>query len=195
MLHLTSDAKERWRATVIKGNVDISFVTQEALDATRYAETTSVGHANGLWEEMDVLHPEYPEGSDIIYQSFGDQCPQWAHDVSKLFTWVDHKQITINKIMPGRFIPPHKDKMYKMRQYLDDANVYTENKELVRITIFLQDHKIGHWLNIDNHSYDNYSKGDYTYIFPEQLHVVGNLGNEPRYTMQVTGLIDYRAKI
>lgn len=174
---------------MIKGNVDLSFLTDEMLDNTKYAETTVTGHANGYWEEIDVTHPKYAEGSDVIYQSFGDDCPQWVFKISELFDWVEHKQVTINKIKPGRFIPPHKDKMYNMRNYLEENNVDTENKELIRLTIFLQDHKIGHWLNTDNQSFDNYSKGDYGYIFPDQLHVVGNLGHEPRYTMQITGLI------
>lgn len=180
---------------MIKGNVNLDFITDEILQNTSYAETTQVGHANGLWEELNVEPPQYAEGSAVIYQSFGDQCPEWAHKIAGMFDWIDHKQVTINKIMPGRFIPPHKDKMYKMRDYLNDANVDTTNKELTRVTIFLQDHKLGHWLNIDGQSYDKYNKGDYAFIFPEQVHVVGNLGNEPRYTMQITGLADYRNKI
>lgn len=180
---------------MIKGNVDISFLTQEMLDNTNFAGVTFTAHANGYWEEIDVPHPKYAEGSAVIHQSFGDQCPEWVFKISELFDWIEHKQVTINKIMPGRFIPPHKDKMYKMRTYLEETNVDMENKELGRVTIFLQDHKVGHWLNIDNQSFDNYSKGDYGFIFPEQLHVVGNLGHEPRYTMQITGLVDYRLKL
>lgn len=182
--------EEEITKAMIQGNVDISFLTDEMLDNTKFAETTVTGHANGYWNEIHVVPPEYADGSDVIYQSFGNDCPQWVFKVAEQFDWMEHQQVTINKIMPGRFIPPHKDKMYNMRNYLEQENVDMMKKKLVRSTIFLQDHKIGHWLSIDNKSFDNYSKGDYGYIFPDQLHVVANLGHAPRYTMQITGLIN-----
>ena len=70
---------------MIKGTVDLSFLTQEMLDNTDFAVVTFTGHANGYWEEIDVTHPKYAEGSDVIYQSFGEQCPQWVFKISELF--------------------------------------------------------------------------------------------------------------
>jgi hypothetical protein len=180
---------------VIKGNVDINFVTDEMLNNTVFPESTDTNHANGLWKTLDVPEPTYPIGSAHLYQCFGEDCPQWAMDVCNKFDWVQYKQVTINKLTTGTFIPPHVDSMYRLKQDLKNNQDTLENLELVRINIFLQDHQLGHWLNIDDESFDNYNKGDYTFIFPGVIHTVANLGYKPRYTMQITGLIDYRLKI
>ena len=180
---------------MIKGNVDINFVTDEMLNNTVSPESTNTAGANGLWNDIGVEPPAYPPTASHLFQCFGDDCPQWATDISNKFDWVHHKQITLNKLTPGTFIPPHKDTMYRLKKHLSDANENTENLELVRINIFLQDHFLGHWLNIDAESFDNYNKGDYTFIFPNVIHTVANLGYNPRYTMQITGLIDYRLKL
>ena len=175
---------------MIKGNVNIDFVTSEMLKNTVYLEKNYVPDGNGLWERMGVTPPPYPVEGPVVHQTFGDKCPEWAHQIAQQFDWVNHKQVTINKIEPGCYIPPHKDTMYKIKKYLADNNIVEENQELIRVTIFLTDHELGHWINIDGKSIDNYNKGDYAFIFPNQIHTVANLGFATRYTMQVTGTTD-----
>jgi len=172
---------------VIEGKINIDFLTEEMLENTEYAEKNYVPDGNGLWERMGVTPPPYTTESPVVLQSFGDACPDWAHQIADKFDWISHKQVTINKITPGCFIPPHKDTMYKIRKYVEDNNIDITGQELIRVTIFLTDHKLGHWINIGGNSIDAYSKGDYAFIFPNQLHLVANLGFENRYTMQVTG--------
>ena len=177
---------------MILGNLNLDFITQSDLDNSVYNERTECHHANGLWEEINIDPPTYPENSAIVYQAFGDEAPDWAHKVKEMFDWVEMKQITIIKILPGCFIPPHKDKMYMLKKSITEAGFNVEDYDLIRINIFLTDHKIGHVFNLNNKFLDKYKKGDYLYILPNEIHGVANIGAEPRYTMQVTGVVDKR---
>ena len=63
----------------------------------------------------------------------------------------------------------------------------TKGMEPVRVNLFLQDRLMGHYIEIENESWLDYKKGDYTIITPNTVHSVANLGYEPRFTMQITG--------
>lgn len=170
---------------MIEGNYDISFVTDKILHDTNFPEKNSVEYANGIWEKFGTDTPKFPTGSATVYQAFGDQAPDWAHKIKDMFNWMDNKQVTINKVTPGCFIPPHMDGFFKLKQSLDDYSKY----DIVRVTMFLTDHKLGHIINIEGNSIDTYSKGDYAFIRSGQIHTVANLGYADRYTLQVTGTI------
>ena len=172
---------------MIEGNYDINFITDKILQDTHFPEKNSTEYANGIWEKFNTDKPNFPTGSAVVYQAFGDQAPDWAHKIKDMFNWMDNKQVTINKITPGCFIPPHIDEFFKLKQYLGTDNSSTY--DIVRATMFVTDHKLGHIINIEGNSIDTYSKGDYAFIRSGQIHTVANLGHEDRYTLQVTGTI------
>ena len=171
---------------MIRGNIDLSFVTNSMLDSTVFAEENHVDYANGIWSELGVAQPQYPANSAVVYQSFNESCPDWAQEIkSKFDGFLKYSTVTINKVLPGNFIPPHRDGFYKLREFTKDFDV--AGLELVRINIMLQDKKIGHVLELEGEVLNNYRRGDYVYIFPGRLHLVANVGFEPRYTCQVSG--------
>ena len=53
--------------------------------------------------------------------------------------------------------------------------------------MFLQDKIMGHFLEIADYTFPEYTKGDYTYILKDQVHCVSNVSNINRYTLQITG--------
>jgi hypothetical protein len=177
-----------WKATVIKGHLNLDFLTDDMLSAVTFTEHTDTNRANGYWAAQNIPPPDYPADCAMVHQVFGSNVPDWAQQIGNMFDWLHFKQVTINKLTPGTFIPPHVDSMYRLKQAMADMPATELDLVAVRINIFLTDHKIGHWLNIENHSFDKYNKGDYTFILPGQLHSVANIGYEPRFTMQVTGL-------
>ena len=89
--------------------------------------------------------------------------------------------------MPGRFIAPHVDTLYKMRQKVKREKMNTDGMVPVRVNLFLQDRLMGHYIEIEDETWLDYKKGDYTIIRPNLVHSVANLGYEPRFTMQLTG--------
>lgn len=176
---------------MIKGHVNIDFITDDMLAETVFTEITEVSHANGLWEELNLAPPVYPIDSPTINQSFADDCPAWAQEVKKLFdNKIQYSMLTMNLVKPGTFIPPHKDKFHRLFEFAKNNNIDLTNKEPVRINLFLQDHKIGHFFEMENEVCMNYKKGDYAIIRLDKIHSVINIGNENRYTLQVSGFAD-----
>ena len=173
---------------MIRGNVDLSFLTDSMLESTVFVEKNHVDHANGLWKELGITAPNFPVNSAVVHQSFNDQCPSWAHTIKDMFPWLQYRLVTINKLEPGSLIPPHRDMFYRLRELTDGVDV--SGMVLVRVNVLLQDKKYGHFLDIDNVALSDYRKGDYVYIQQGVIHSVVNAGFENRYTLQVTGLAD-----
>lgn len=172
---------------MIKGHIDIDFVTDEMLEETVFKETN---HIQFNWDELGIPRPKESQVCAIVHQSFGDDCPAWAHQIKEMFAdKIQHGMVTVNLIKPGFFIPPHKDAFFKLRQYASDNNIDLTNKEPVRINVFLQDHKLGHFFEMENEVCMNYKKGDFTVIKLGKTHSVINIGNENRYTLQVSGFV------
>ena len=142
---------------MIKGHVNLDFITDAMLDGSLFDEPTQVGHANGLWEDLGVQPPNYPKSAALVHQLFGDSCPQWAQQVKQLFDKnILYSTVTINLLKPGNFIPPHKDMFYRLMAFAKDNNIDLQNKEPIRINIFLQDHKLGHFFEMENNVCMNY---------------------------------------
>ena len=172
-----------------KGHVDIDFVNNEMLCNVKFKEHNHVKWAGGLWDDLGVPVPDFPYDSPWVYQSFEDDCPLWAHDIKRMFNDVlSYSTVTINLLKPGNFIPPHRDQFYKLLKIAH----HTEIKDLepIRINIFLQDAQLGHFFEMEGETWMNYKKGDYTIIRRGVLHSVVNIGNENRYTLQVSGFAD-----
>jgi len=172
---------------MIKGNVDLSHITYELLENLIFSEQTETREAGGFWKTLDVSTPTFPKHSDVVHQTFDLGCPIWAHDIKQQFTWLMHSMVTINKLTPGCFIPPHKDTMFRIKKKADNEQTDVSSLTLVRINLFLQDKEIGHMFEMDNTYLNKYKKGDYVVITPDKLHSVANLGYLNRYTMQLTG--------
>jgi len=174
---------------VIEGHVDLSFVTDDMLKAIEFNEVNHVPHGNGLWTELGIPEPDFVPGTTNVHQVFDADCPKWTNKVKQLFDWVDYGTVTLNKLEPGQFIPPHADTLYRLKEYIKEHDLDITDSELVRVNIFLQDKQIGHFLDIGNVGIGDYRKGDYVLLYPGVLHTVGNLGYTNRYTMQITGII------
>lgn len=173
---------------MIKGNVNLDFVTDDMLRALVFPEVT---HADRNWKELGIPAPAEPQICAIVHQAFDTYAPRWAHRVKDMFADVlEHRMVTINLVKPGNFIPPHKDAFIKLHQYAKDQQIDLTNKEAVRINVFLQDHKLGHFFEMENEVCMNYKKGDFAVIKLGKVHSVINIGNENRYTLQVSGFAD-----
>ena len=54
--------------------------------------------------------------------------------------------------------------------------------------IFLENWKSGHYFEIDGVPITNWTKGEYIFWEGDTPHMAANMGIEPRYTMQITGM-------
>ena len=174
---------------MIKEKIDISHVTDEMLYRIKFTEHTHTVYSGGYWKTLGVAVPDYPYEAPWVYQVFEDDCPPWVHGVYErhFSTWLHYGQVTVNKLMPGRVIAPHVDTLYKMRMKVENLNLHTQGMQPVRLNVFLQNRLMGHYYEIENETWLDYEKGNYTIIQPNKMHLVANLGYEPRFTMQITG--------
>jgi hypothetical protein len=170
-----------------KGHIDIDHVTGEMLHRLRFTEHTHTVYSGGFWDRLGVPVPDYPYDAPWVYQVFEDDCPPWVKECKFLFPWLQFGVVTVNKLMPGRFIAPHTDTLYKLTKKVADQGYNVENLVPIRINLFLQDRLMGHYFEMDNNTWLDYKKGDYTIIGQNVPHLVANLGYEARFTMQITG--------
>jgi len=172
---------------MIKGHINIPDITYSLLEQTVFTERTETREAGGYWQTLGVETPNFPVGADIVYQTF-ENLPTWATDIASQFSdWVFHYMVTINKLPPGCFIPPHKDTLYRITQKVRNNCIDVSNMVPIRINLFLQDRELGHIFEMDGILLNKYAQGDYLVITPDKVHSVVNLGYLNRYTMQITG--------
>tara|TARA_Y100001980_G_scaffold46239_1_gene29249 strand:- start:3016 stop:3528 length:513 start_codon:yes stop_codon:yes gene_type:complete len=91
--------------------------------------------------------------------------------------------LMFDKANPGHVIPQHTDhfKFYAIH--------FGIPKEKVRRRIvFLEDWKSGHYFQLKNKPYVQWTQGDYVEWGCNDSHLGGNFGNEVRYTLQITGV-------
>ena len=92
--------------------------------------------------------------------------------------------VTVSSIKqpPGQVVPWHRDTFYQIKKrYPEDTRM------LVRANIYLEDWKIGHFLQYDNVVDSNWKQGDGHMWNSEVLHIGANSGMENKYTLQVSG--------
>lgn len=158
------------------------------LESLEFTERTETREAGGYWKTIGIEPPNFPKDSDIVFQTYGDNCPSWVNNVSLLFSsWLKYCMVTVNKLTPGCFIPPHRDTLYRIKQKVKNENIDVSKLYPVRINLFLQDKQIGHMFEMEGKFLDDYKQGDYLVITPNKLHSVSNIGYLNRYTMQLTG--------
>lgn len=104
----------------------------------------------------------------------------------KEFDWLDNKSYAVLKMVPGSILPLHRDRY----SYFSQQNNITDLDQIVRVIVFLEDQKIGHILQIENQEVNAWRAGDYVYWHGKKMHMAANLGNEDRFTLQITGIIN-----
>lgn len=159
-----------WNIEYIKGlnieqapNPIIGFEPEANLNLDRYAGLVSAGVHRGLPDcfDLEILNHE--------------------------FKWIDHKGYAIHRMLPGSILPLHRDK-YSF--YSNQYNI-TDFETIVRVIVFLEDHKLGHILQIEGTPVKEWKAGDYVYWTGKKAHMAANFGNHDRYTLQITGVVSH----
>ena len=70
-----------------------------------------------------------------------------------------------------------------------ERNCITNPLRIRRCIVFLEDWKSGHYLEVEGVPLVEWSTGDYYVIWKyDTEYYAANIGQDPRYTMQITGL-------
>lgn len=145
-------------------------------------------------KELTDIHKQYGFSdtycaqNTVIHQLWWDQTQLNFDDIGQQ---LGMEVITVSTIMqpPGSVIPLHRDTFYQIKQRVD-----VTNRICVRANIFLEDYKLGHFLQyIKDNSYvacTNWKAGEGFMWDDNILHLSCNAGMKNKYTMQISGLLN-----
>lgn len=143
---------------------------------------SSQGRSNTFEDQNKIfLNAGYNKYNSNYLQTFDvdENCIKFGNTVFPRFS------MSIIKQYPGQTIPNHIDTFYTFA--LKNGIL---QEQCVRINIFLEDWKNGHYFEIKGKPVLQWKKGDAVMIYKNELHLSGNMGMEPKYTMQITGVWD-----
>jgi len=121
----------------------------------------------------------YVSENSSIWQMFDDS-PDWIKDLAlKVPQDFTHHEISVIKILPGNTIPLHQDKHYLLQKKHGVGETW-------RYLIFLEDWKSGHYFEISDQPLVDWKAGDWVKFHRSHWHLVGNMGEQPFYSAQVT---------
>lgn len=110
--------------------------------------------------------------------------PAWVEKFQEIFDW-QHFSWQLYKMSPGTTLPVHKDTYVRFKEVYgikDPNNIW-------RAVVFLEDWQSGHYFEIDSTNLSYWKKGDYVVWQNSVSHIAANIGQLPRYTLQITGTI------
>ena len=137
------------------------------------------GHVDVIWKPKDYL--ELPESTVSHWEPYGP-VPDVFWTVTNQFN-LSMPIVGINAYHPGQIIPWHAD---RYKHYKQENNI-ADDKQIVRIIVFLHDQKAGHQLWIEDQICIGNAGAYFGWVdFTE--HMAGNVGHETRYVLQITGV-------
>jgi hypothetical protein len=115
--------------------------------------------------------------------SFGDGYPEWH---TRFMKWEGWSDIGLNffRMDSGDIMPRHSD---KFRRYADRFSISDEHS-IRRTVVFLEDWKSGHYFEVADQPITRWRAGDFVTWAGETPHMAANLGTDPRFTLQITGV-------
>lgn len=160
-----------------------------------------VGHAGRFWgfdfkdlpyEKQPVTDEEVQAWQDMGYdyiKSFTgsmydnrNPMPEWVKTLENMFG-LYNQSYTFYRMNTLEIMPVHTD---HYRTYCRLNNVTPD--KVCRVVMMLEDWKPGHYFELDGVGYVNWKAGDWFKWKGDVPHAASNIGTEPRYTLQVTGL-------
>ena len=146
------------------------------------SDNVSLGNSSE-YDEQNIRYMKagYTDKNTQYYQAF--ELPDDYHTFAK--TIFSDYSLSVIKQMPGQTIPEHFDTFYKFCE-----KNKCDKEDVCRLNFFLEDWKPGHYFEILYEPYTRWRKMNFKIIRYGNPHLSGNMGMEPKYTMQITGLYE-----
>lgn len=133
------------------------------------------------WEKLGYSSNHLKSYTGHMYDN-SNPMPAWIERLENTFGL--YKQAyTFYRMDTCEIMPPHSD---HFRTYCRLNN--TTPDKVWRAVMMLEDWKPGHYFELDGVGYVNWKAGDWFKWQGDIPHAASNIGSEPRYTLQVTGL-------
>lgn len=115
--------------------------------------------------------------------------PKWV-DTFKDGFGLYKQAYTFYRMDTLEIMPTHSDH-YRTYMKLNNA----EYKDVYRVVVMLEDWKPGHYFELDGVGYVNWKAGDWFKWKGDVPHAASNIGIDPRYTLQITGVSVYTGQL
>lgn len=138
------------------------------------------------WQDMGYDYIKSFTGS--MYDSTNPM-PDWISTLERMFGMYN-QTYTFYRMETLEIMPVHSD---HYRTYSRLNNVSSD--KVCRVVMMLEDWKPGHYFELDGIGYVNWKAGDYFMWRGDVAHAASNIGVEPRYTLQVTGMSIYEGQL
>ena len=157
---------------LINGTIGNEFLSFDYIKQPIKEEETS------KWIEQGYYHKSF---SGSMYGS-KNKMPNWVNTAAEQ-VGLDNCGFVCYKMNQLDIMPPHID---HFETYCRIFNVSRD--KVFRAVVFLEDWKPGHYFEYDGKGLVNWERGNYVIYSTDILHAASNIGIEPRYTLQITGI-------
>jgi len=159
------------------------------------------GHINPVWADAfkDLMYINEPFNDPVSLKEWRDlgytqtkftgdmydmrqEEPDWMDAIRKVLPW-KYFSWSIYRMNPGCCLPEHGDTYARFRE------LYSWDGDIHRAIFYMEDWQSGHISEIEKQPLINWSAGDYIVWKNDTLHLAANVGKTPRYTLQITGVI------
>jgi len=148
---------------------DLSYINEPFNDKESLKEWRNLGYTQTKFTgDMYDMRQEEPEWMDSIREVL-----PWKH-----FSW------SIYRMNPGSCLPEHGDTYARFRE------LYNYDGDIHRAIFYMEDWQSGHISEIEKQPLINWHAGDYIIWKNDTLHLAANVGKTPRYTLQITGVVE-----
>jgi hypothetical protein len=138
------------------------------------------------WRNMGYDHVKSFSGS--MYDS-RNPMPEWVSTLENMFGMYN-QTYTFYRMDTLEIMPVHSD---HFNTYCRINNTTTDKVE--RVILMLEDWKPGHYFELDGIGFVNWKAGDWFKWRGDVPHAASNIGTEPRYTLQITGMSVYEGQL
>jgi len=169
-----------------KIQLDYDFTKILEADYTQHTGSCikhQVHELTDIHEEYGGFPKTYCFENTLIHQLWWDNTQLDFADIEQQ---LGMEIITVSSILqpPGGIIPLHRDTFFQINKRYPDR---TELK--VRANIYLEDWKLGQFIQYDNQVSTYWSAGDGFMWDSSVLHLSANAGMQDKYTLQISGFL------
>jgi len=160
-----------WELAHIK---QLPYQREEFNDDEQLLTWHANGHQPRTGHLFDMRQSLQPYTTQVIIR--------WAEEEKDL----EHVGVSYYCMRPGDNLPYHSD-TYK--RYIERFKLQERQDDIYRYIFFVEDWKPGHIFEVDGTPFTKWWGGDYVGWRFDTPHMAANLGIEPRYTIQLTGVL------
>lgn len=133
------------------------------------------------WEKLGYSEKYLKSYTGSMYDN-SNTMPDWIKTLENAFGMYN-QSYTFYRMETCEIMPVHSD---HFRTYSKLNNVSPD--QVWRAVMMLEDWKPGHYFELDGVGYVNWKAGDWFKWRGDVPHAASNIGSEPRYSLQVTGV-------